>query len=281
IIESGPAAGVIAGQALARLADEPNLITFDMGGTTAKGALIEQGEIGLTDEYEVGAGITVGTRLMKGDGYLLRIPAIDLAEVGAGGGSIAWVDSGGHLQVGPHSAGAAPGPACYGQGGSQPTITDANVVLGYIAPQSFTGSAVSIDPDLAWNALERLGEQLGVSALDAAYAVHVVGNARMSRPIRAVTVERGLDVRSFSLLAFGGSGPIHAAHLARDLGISSLLIPPFAGVFSALGLSQAHAGHHFVQTYHRRLDEIDPPDLRALVDDLERATLGRLRQLNY
>src|SRR6185312_8941580 len=167
IIESGPAAGVIAGQALARLADEPNLITFDMGGTTAKGALIEQGEIGLTDEYEVGAGITVGTRLMKGDGYLLRIPAIDLAEVGAGGGSIAWVDSGGHLQIGPQSAGAEPGPACYGQGGSQPTITDANVVLGYIAPEPIGGSTMRIDPERAWSALSTLGEQLHLSTLEA------------------------------------------------------------------------------------------------------------------
>jgi N-methylhydantoinase A len=281
IIESGPAAGVIAGQALARRVGAPNLITFDMGGTTAKAALIEQGEVGLTDEYEVGAGITVGTRLMKGDGYLLRIPAIDLAEVGAGGGSIAWVDSGGHLQVGPRSAGAVPGPACYGQGGSEPTITDANVVLGYIAPEPFAGSTVRIDHDLAWQALEALGNQLNVSALDAAYAVHVVGNARMSRPVRAVTVERGLDVRAFTLLAFGGSGPIHAANLARDLGIRTLLIPQYAGVFSALGLSQAHAGHHVVQTYYRMLDEVDPQAFRSLIGDLERATLRRLGRMNY
>ena len=281
IIESGPAAGVIAGQALARRVASPNLITFDMGGTTAKAALIEQGEVGLTDEYEVGAGITVGSRLMKGDGYLLRIPAIDLAEVGAGGGSIAWVDAGGHLQVGPRSAGAVPGPACYGQGGTEPTITDANVVLGYIAPEPIAGSTVSIDADLAWQAFDTLGKQLNVSALDAAYAVHVVGNARMTRPIRAVTVERGLDVRAFTLLAFGGSGPIHAAHLARDLGIRTLLVPPYAGVFSALGLSQADAGHHFVQTYHQLLDAVDPQAFRSFIDDLERATLGRLDRLNY
>ncbi|HEX7103211.1 MAG TPA: hydantoinase/oxoprolinase family protein [Nitrolancea sp.] len=281
IIESGPAAGVIAGQALARRCDAPNLITFDMGGTTAKAALIERGAAGLTDEYEVGAGITTGTRLMKGDGYLLRIPAIDLAEVGAGGGSIAWVDSGGHLQVGPRSAGADPGPACYGRGGTEPTITDANVVLGYIAPEPVGGSTMRIDPERAWNVIAALGEQLQLSALDTAFAVHVIANARMSRPIRAVTVERGLDVRDFTLLAFGGSGPLHAAQLARDLGIRRLLIPPYAGVFSALGLSQAHAGHHLVHTFQRRLDELRPGELRAFIADLEQTMRSRLAELNY
>ncbi len=162
LIESGPAAGVVASKALAERAGESNLITFDMGGTTAKAALIEQGQMGLTDEYEVGAGITVGTRLMKGDGYLLRIPAIDLAEVGAGGGSIAWVDSGGRLQVGPHSAGASPGPACYGLGGAEPTVTDANVVLGYIDPEQFAGNTVEVDPGLAWEVIERLGSTLNL-----------------------------------------------------------------------------------------------------------------------
>jgi N-methylhydantoinase A len=281
IIESGPAAGVIAGQALARRCDVSNLITFDMGGTTAKGALIESGEAGLTDEYEVGAGITTGTRLMKGDGYLLRIPAIDLAEVGAGGGSIAWVDGGGHLQVGPRSAGADPGPTCYGLGGTEPTITDANVVLGYIAPEPIGGSTLRIDAERAWAALAALGEQLHTSALDAAYAVHVIGNARMSRPIRAVTVERGLDVRDFTLLAFGGSGPSHAARLAADLGIRRLLVPPYAGVFSALGLSQANAGHHFVQTFHRRLNELGSNELQAVITDLEASLHARLAELNY
>lgn len=281
IIESGPAAGVIAGQSLAARCAVPNLITFDMGGTTAKAALIADGEAGLTDEYEVGAGITTGTRLMKGDGYLLRIPAIDLAEVGAGGGSIAWVDSGGHLQVGPRSAGADPGPACYARGGSEPTITDANVVLGYISPDPIGGSTMKIDAERAWAALEALGRQLRTSALDAAYAVHIIGNARMSRPIRAVTVERGLDVREFTLLAFGGSGPLHAARLARDLGIRRIAIPPYAGVFSALGLSQANAGHHFVQTYHRRLDELGRGELRAFIADLEAAMRARLAELHY
>ncbi len=281
LIESGPAAGVIAGRALAERVAEPNLITFDMGGTTAKAALIEHGRVGLTDEYEVGAGITVGTRLMKGDGYLLRIPAVDLAEVGAGGGSVAWVDAGGRLQVGPHSAGAAPGPACYGLGGEEATITDANVVLGYIDPGQFAGKTAAIDPDLAWRALQRLAEKLGMTTLDTALAVHVVGNARMSRPIRAVTVERGLDVRDFTLLAFGGSGPIHAASLAAELGIKRLLIPPLAGVFSAIGLSLAHAGHHFVRTFRRRIDTLPAREFREACADLEREAGQQLQRLNY
>ncbi len=281
LIESGPAAGVIAGQAIARQTGERNLITFDMGGTTAKAALVEDGEIGLTDEYEVGAGITVGTRLMKGDGYLLRIPAIDLAEVGAGGGSIAWIDAGGRLQVGPQSAGAFPGPACYGQGGAEPTITDANVVLGYLDPQQFAGKAVQVDPELAWNALEPVAAQLNSSVRDTALAIHLVGNARMSRPIRAVTVERGLDVRDFTLLAFGGSGPIHAANLAAELGINHLLVPPFAGVFSAVGLSLANAGHHFVRTFRRRLDQLDHAAFMDEIDDLRREAASQLARLNY
>jgi N-methylhydantoinase A len=138
-----------------------------------------------------------------------------------------------------------------------------------------------IDPERAWNMIAALGEQLQLSALDTAFAVHVIANARMSRPIRAVTVERGLDVRDFTLLAFGGSGPLHAAQLARDLGIRRLLIPPYAGVFSALGLSQAHAGHHLVQTYHRRLDELRPDELRTFINDLEQTMRARLAELNY
>lgn len=281
LIESGPAAGVIAGRALAERVGEPDLVTFDMGGTTAKAALIQGGRVELTDEYEVGAGLTVGTRLMKGDGYLLRIPAIDLAEVGAGGGSIARVDQGGRLQVGPRSAGAVPGPACYGLGGEEPTITDANVVLGYIAPGQFVGKTVTVDAERAHHVLRQIGGKLGMSQEDAALAVHLVGNARMSRPIRAVTVERGLDVRSFALLAFGGSGPIHAASLAAELGIKRIVVPPLAGVFSAVGLCQANAGHHVVRTFKHSLDRLSSDQLLAEVGALKAETRRRLDRLNY
>ncbi len=281
LIESGPAAGVIAGRALAERIGEPNLITFDMGGTTAKAALVQGGKVGLTDEYEVGAGITVGTRLMKGDGYLLRIPAVDLAEVGAGGGSIAWVDSGGRLQVGPRSAGADPGPACYGNGGENPTITDANVVLGYIDPEAFAGGSMRIDVDKAHNVMEQLGTQLGMTAEDAAFAVHVVGNARMSRSIRAVTVERGLDARTFALLAFGGSGPLHAASLAAELGIKRVVIPPLAGVFSAVGLSLANAGHHIVSSFLREAAWLSSFELMTEIANQQRRLRRQLKRLDY
>jgi N-methylhydantoinase A len=252
-----------------------------MGGTTAKAALIEDGAISFVDEYEIGAGITVGSRLMKGDGYLLRIPAIDLAEVGAGGGSLAFVDVGGALQVGPRSVGADPGPACYGRGTTEATITDANVVLGYIGTERFAGGALRLDPALAWQALERLGRRMGMDAPAAAYAVHIVGNARMARAIRAVSTERGYDARDFTLLAFGGSGPIHAAQLARGLGIRRVVVPPFPGVFSALGLLCAPAGYQFVYTYLARLDRLGADELVAVVDDLTAQSLVELERLGY
>ncbi|MGA7673252.1 MAG: hydantoinase/oxoprolinase family protein [Nitrolancea sp.] len=281
LIESGPAAGVIAGRALAERVNEPDLITFDMGGTTAKAALVHDGKIGLTDEYEVGAGITVGTRLMKGDGYLLRIPAVDLAEVGAGGGSIAWIDSGGRLQVGPRSAGADPGPACYGNGGDEPTITDANVLLGYIDPERFAGGSMSVDVDAARWVMEQLGDRLGMRAEDAALAVHVVGNARMGRSIRAVTVHRGLDAREFALLAFGGSGPLHAASLAAELGIARVIVPPLAGVLSAVGLCLANAGHHLVSSFRREAAWLTSFELLGEISMLQGRLRRQLDRLNY
>lgn len=281
LIESGPAAGVIAGQAVATAIGCRDLVTLDMGGTTAKAALIEDGAISFVDEYEIGAGITIGSRLMKGDGYLLRIPAIDLAEVGAGGGSLAFVDAGGALQVGPRSVGADPGPACYGHGTTEATITDANVVLGYISPEGFAGGALRLNPTLAWEALERLGRQLGMDAAAAAYAVHVVGNTRMSRVIRAVSIERGHDVRDFTLLAFGGSGPLHAAQLARGLGIRRVVVPPFPGVFSALGLLCAPAGYQFVHTYRAHLDRLGDTDLIGVVAELTDDARAELERLGY
>ncbi len=281
LIESGPAAGAVAGQALAQRTQTAQLITFDMGGTTAKAAVVEAGRLALTGEYEVGAGITVGTRLMKGDGYLLRIPAVDLAEVGAGGGSIARVDAGGRLQVGPESAGSSPGPACYGLGGTEPTITDANVVLGFISPESFVGRSVQIDSARAEQAMEYLGTKLGLNAIETASAVHTIANARMSRAIRSVTTERGLDPRDFALLAFGGSGPIHAASLAAELGIRRIVIPPYAGLFSALGLSLANAGHVVVHTFRRNLDELAAFELLSVISSMQLTLRRRLESLNF
>ena len=255
-LESGPAAGVVAAQGLARELGIGNAISFDMGGTTAKASLIEEGRVTLSREYEVGADLSVGTRLLRGSGELLRVPSIDIAEVGAGGGSIAWVDTAGGLQVGPRSAGAVPGPACYGLGGDDPTVTDANVVLGYVRSGPLAGDAVSISSDLARRALETVAGPLGIPLDEAARGVHDLANARMMRALRAVSSERGRDPREFALIAFGGAGPIHAASLATELGIDTVVVPPNAGVFSAAGLLYARPEYHDVRFCE--LDARDP-----------------------
>src|SRR5216684_865862 len=198
IIESGPAAGVVGVQALIRRIGIQKAISFDMGGTTAKASLIENGEVTRATEYQVGAGIVLGSRLLSGAGYTLKVPAIDLAEVGAGGGSLLWIDAGGALQVGPMSAGAVPGPVCYGQGGSEPTVTDANLVLG----------AVKLDAAKAATAIDdKIARPLGMSLEEAAYGAHLIAASNMIRALKAVSSERGRDPREYALVAFGGNGP--------------------------------------------------------------------------
>ena len=215
IIESGPAAGVVGGAALAMRLDEPRVITFDMGGTTAKAGLVENGEVLRSEALEVGAGVMVGSRLVVGAGYLLKLPAIDLAEVGAGGGSICRLDAGGAPKVGPDSAGAEPGPVCYGRGGTEPTITDCNLVLGYLDPAGLVGGVLKLDVEAARVAIARsLAEPLHRSVEEAAQGMLRLASASMMRAIRAVTVERGRDPRQFALLAFGGNGPLFAAAIA-------------------------------------------------------------------
>ena len=187
---------------------------------------------------------------------------MDLAEVGAGGGSIVWIDRGGALRVGPRSAGAMPGPACYDTGGTEPTVTDANVVLGYVNPRRLAGGAVELRPELARQVLdERVAGPLGMNTLEAAYGVHTVANVTMIRAIRAVSTYRGRDPRDFSMLAFGGSGPIHAVAMARSLSVATVIVPPASGVFSAVGLLQAQAENHFVLTFFGRLSQVDPEAL--------------------
>lgn len=236
MIESGPAAGVVAA---ARLAEEMGLsdvITLDMGGTTAKAALIEHGVKHYAEQLDVGGTLTRGEGLLQGSGFPVRSPCIDLSEIGAGGGSIAWVDSGGGLKVGPKSAGSEPGPACYGFGATEPTVTDSYVVLGYMNPKAIAGGAQSISYDLARQAVARVAEPLGLSIEDAAYGVFQVATEHMRRSVRSVTVERGRDPRSFSMIAFGGAGALHAATLASDLRIEETIVPVAQGVFSSLGL---------------------------------------------
>src|SRR6266542_827710 len=254
IIESGPAGGVVGAQALARAKQLKNVITFDMGGTTAKAAIVEQGELTRAHEYAVGAGIVIGSRLLTGAGYTLKVPAIDLAEVGAGGGSHVWIDAGGALQVGPESAGAVPGPVCYGKGGTTPTITDANVLLGYMNPHYLVGGALELDADKAHAAfMEKIAKPLGMALEPAAYGACQIAASNMIRAIKAVSTERGRDPRDFALFAFGGSGPLFAASMASALGIDRVVVPPSPGLFSSFGLLYADVEHHYPRTLRRLL----------------------------
>ena len=250
MIESGPAAGVMGSVYLSKQTGRRNIISFDMGGTTAKVSNIEDGEVSRTSEYEVGGEMSMGHHMQKGSGYLLRVPSIELAEVGSGGGSIAWIDQGGALRVGPHSAGASPGPACYGIGGTEPTITDANVVLGYLNPNFLVGGELPLDALRARQAIEeKVAKPLGIKVEEAAYNIHLIANATMIRAIRAVTSEKGRDPGDFDLFAFGGSGPVHASGIAQELDIQEVLVPPAAGVFGSIGLLSADVEHRYVQTY--------------------------------
>jgi N-methylhydantoinase A len=270
IIESGPAAGVIAAAAAGRAAGLENLIAFDMGGTTAKASIVERGAIALSAEYEVGGGLNQGSRLIKGNGHLIRVPAIDVAEVGAGGGSLAWIDAGGVLRVGPESAGAVPGPACYGRGGDRPTVTDANLVLGYLNPGYLVGGELRLDAAHAERALrEHVAEPLGLSLLDAAEGIHRIANAAMQRAIRSVSIERGRDPRDFTLVAFGGSGPVHAAGLAEALDIGAVLIPPHPGLFSAIGLLTADVQQLYTRSLLRELGKADLGAAEAILREME------------
>ncbi len=258
IIESGPAAGVTGCFHLAKKLGMEDVMTFDMGGTTAKAALIEEGEISRSPEYEVGGEISIGHRLMKGSGYLLRVPSVDLAEVGAGGGSIAWADEAGALKVGPHSAGASPGPACYGNGGEEPTITDANVHMGLTNPDSLAAGTLKVYPDLADKAIkEKVASRLGLDITATAWGIRTVANSSLIRALRAVSTERGRDPRRFTLFGFGGMGPVHAVDLATELGISKVVIPPLPGLFSAVGLLFADVEHHLIQTHYANTSELD------------------------
>src|SRR2546421_3290204 len=234
IIESGPAAGVVGVQALTRLVGIDKAISFDMGGTTAKASLVENGEVTRATQNQCRAGIVLGSRLLSGAGYTLKVPAIDLAEVGAGGGSILWIDAGGALQVGPHSAGAVPGPVCYDQGGEEPTVTDANVVLGYINPAQLVGGALKLNAAKARTVIaDWIARSLGMSVEQAAYGAHLIAASNMIPALKAVSSERGRDPRDYALVAFGGNGPVFAAGMAEAMHIPQVLIPPPAGVFSS------------------------------------------------
>jgi N-methylhydantoinase A len=256
-----------------------------MGGTTAKASLIENGAVSRGREYEVGGSLSAGSRLMRGSGELLRIPTIDIAEVGAGGGSLAWLDPAGGMQVGPRSAGAAPGPACYGRGGVEPTVTDANVFLGYIPEGPLADGQIAVSRRRAEQALERVAEPLGLSTAEVAAGIHAIANARMTRALRSVSSEKGRDPREFALIAYGGAGPVHAVGLAEDLGCRTVLVPALAGLFSSLGLLYARPEFHEVRTCHIDARSVRPTEIDAVYAELKQRLDGvefiRSAELRY
>ena len=277
IVECGPAAGVIGAALIGKRTGHRDLITFDMGGTTAKASLVEGGRVLEADEYEVGGGVNHASRLAMGGGYALKLPVIDVAEVGAGGGSIVWLDKAGAIKVGPQSAGAVPGPACYDIGGEQATVTDANVVLGFLSQEALLGGAAPIDAEKARQAVRRqIARPLGRDLRETAYGIHTVANASMMRALKAVTTFRGRDPREFVLYAFGGGGGVHAAELARALQIGRVVLPPAAGVFSAVGLLAAQVELSLSQALLQIVGDIDPVRLETLYQDLEERVASQL-----
>ena len=282
IVESGPAAGVTGCYHLAGKLGLRDVMTFDMGGTTAKAGVIEDGEILRCPEYEVGGSINIGHRLLKGGGYLLRIPSVDIAEVGAGGGSIAWLDSADVLKVGPKSAGADPGPACYDRGGKETTITDANVVLGLTNPDYLAGGTLKINPDLAHRVIkENIADRIGVGVTEAAWGIRTVTNASLIRALKAVTTERGRDPNRFVLFGFGGMGPVHVVDLAESLDIQRVIVPPLPGLFSALGLLFADVEHHLIRTYYADTKELELEHINGVLAQLLQEASSVLENEGY
>ncbi|RQH01878.1 hydantoinase/oxoprolinase family protein [Natrarchaeobius oligotrophus] len=277
---SGPAAGVVGAAATVDDATVEGLVTFDMGGTSSDVSLVRDGRAERTTDAEI-------------DGLPIRTPMVDVNTVGAGGGSVAWVDGGGALRVGPHSAGADPGPACYDRGGTEPTVTDANVVLGYIGPETALGGEMTLEVEAARDAMAELADDAGLEGpLEAAHGVYRVANATMTRAIRSVTVERGHDPREFALVAFGGAGPMHAAALAEALEIDRVVVPRPGGVLSAFGLLAADESYDAVRTVGVELASADVDDLEGvyeeLIDDVlaaasdpDRARLERAADCRY
>ncbi len=279
LVESGPAAGVIAAAFVAKIAGFEDLIALDIGGTTAKAALIEDGRPRLAREFEVGVAAVATTTRTKGQGYPVKTPVIDLVEIGAGGGSIGHVDPGGALSVGPQSAGAEPGPACYGKGGSEPTLTDANLALGRLNPDYFLGGELQLDRQLSEEAIQRsIAKPLSMTIAEAANGMIEIANAGMTGALQLISVEKGIDPRGFVLVAFGGCGPLFAAALAGALQIRTVLVPPSPGVTSALGLLATDVRHDYVRTYITPTTEMDIGVLNDTYREFEERAVALLLQ---
>ncbi|HWK14214.1 MAG TPA: hydantoinase/oxoprolinase family protein [Rhizobiaceae bacterium] len=260
MMESGPVGGVIAAAEIGQRLGYADVIAFDMGGTTAKTSLVKGGEVAVAQGYYIGG---------YASGHPVMYPVVDITEVGAGGGSIAWIDQVGALKLGPHSAGSMPGPVSYGRGGTEPTVTDANVVLGRIGDTSFLGGEMPLDAAAARDAIGKvIGERLGLSVVDAALGIMKIATAKMALAVRGVSVEKGYDPRDFAMVAMGGAGPLHALAIARDLHIPTVIIPNLPAHFSALGMLMADVRHDYVRTYYQRLTNSDPREIVAIYDEL-------------
>jgi N-methylhydantoinase A len=259
LIESGPAAALIATAAYARATARPNLIAFDMGGTTAKAGVVRDGEPAVLSEF-------YADRLVDGrevGGYAIRSAVLDIVEVGAGGGSIGWIDEAGVLKVGPQSAGAVPGPACYGRGGELPTVTDAHAVIGTLTAEGLAQSGVAFDRARAVEAIRRhIAEPLGWPVVRAAYAIVDIAVANMAQMVRLATVQRGLDPRDFAILASGGAGPLHAAAVGAEIGAREVIVPPYPGMFSAIGATLGSVRHEVTATLLRPLQDVSVAELQ-------------------
>lgn len=275
IIESGPTAAVIASQHYGRMFDIKDIFCFDMGGTTAKSCLIQKGEAGLVSNFEVGR----VQRFKKGSGLPIQVPVVDLMEIGAGGGSIARINNMGLLQVGPESAGADPGPASYGQGGENPTVTDADLILGYLDPDYFLGGTMPLNPDAARKAIEeKIAKPLGATETEAAFGIHDLINETMAAAAKTHIAEKGGNPNVITVAAFGGAGPVHAYGLARKIGAPRVLVPPLAGVGSALGFFTAPVAFDLVRSHRVSLDNAEFDHIEQLFKDLEAEASGILRQ---
>ena len=274
LLESGPVAGALMSQYLGRGIGVENLLAFDMGGTTAKGCVIKGGAL----RKEYATEVARSYQYKKGSGIPLMIPSVQLIEIGAGGGSIASVDTLGRLRVGPESAGADPGPACYGRGGAHPTVTDADLLLGYLDPGFFLGGEMRLDLEAGRQAMQReVAEPLSVELIEAARGVHDVANENIARAFRLHTAESGVDIIGHDLVAFGGAGPVHAVRVAKRLGVRRVIVPWGAGVFSAFGLLVTPLGFDVVQTAVQPLDELTAESMKQRFTALEERTMEMLR----
>jgi len=262
MVESGPVGGVYGAARVGERIDEPDVISFDMGGTTAKTSLVEDGDVTIDTDYWLESS-------PRDEGYPLKIPVVDIVEIGAGGGSIAWTDQGGSINVGPQSSGADPGPACYGRGGTDPTVTDANLLTSRLNPDYFLGGEMTLDVDAARGSLEPLADEFGTSIREAAHGILRIVNSNMATALKQVSIRRGHDPRDFVIVASGGAGPLHAATLGRELGVKEVVVPRAPGQFSAWGMLLTDLRKDFVRTNVTDFNTDAAPDVGAIFAEME------------